>query len=197
MKLNYLVECQAAFECQAMYLNLFNNFTIPYITAEQALFITAHNKVVQNISLTKTDGSIAEITAVTNATHLLMNWFVKNTNRAEKWSLAAFQKLDKLRKSFTNSRYYLMCFAQGRKEDRDAIKEDIPLLVIGAVLLLAYCSLATFNLKWKANRVLLTLAGLFSAILSLAAAFGLLIGSGVPLVTISLIIPFVVIGKFN
>ena len=171
-----------------------SNFTLPYVTPTTEVLIMTHNAIVQNISVLKADGSTSRIKVVTNATHIFLNWFLKVSDRSEKWNLRAFKELDKLRKTFKNANYYFFSYAQSRKEDMDPIKDDMQLLAIGGVLLLFYCSLVTFNLSWKANRIFLTLSGLFSTSLTVSAAFGVMIAANIPLVSISLAIPFVVIG---
>ena len=107
-----------------------------------------------------------------------------------------FDELDDLRKSFTNAEYYIYSYGRARHEDKQTFINDMPYLAVGFVLLLVYSCLVTFNLKLKGNRLPLTLGGLVSTLLSMSASFGVMISAGVPFVTFSVIIPFVVFGEF-
>ena len=87
-----------------------------------------------------------------------------------------------------------LVYFSGRKEDSDLRDDTIPLLGGCVAVIFVYCCVATFNLKVKGNRVILTLAGLISSAVSIAGAFGVMLAAEVPLVSISIIIPFIVAG---
>ncbi|XP_075252503.1 patched domain-containing protein 3-like isoform X2 [Convolutriloba macropyga] len=192
----YRGDCVRSFECDSL-LALSQAVVNPasgFLYASLSPLLSIFGQEFGPLSVTWVWGNTSTETVISSATHLALYSYVKRTDQGEKWSAEVFQQLDTLRKTFTNANYYLYSYAQGRKEDSDLRDDTIPLLGGCVAVIFVYCCVATFNLKVKGNRVILTLAGLISSAVSIAGAFGVMLAAEVPLVSISIIIPFIVAG---
>ncbi len=167
-------------------------FGEPYISIQTLEAVSLTNISLQNVS---NKDNTSEESMIVSANDISMIWILKKTKTAQKWAEKAFVELNALRKSFTNAEYYIFSQQWTRYEDWASLKEDFGLFLISGCLLLVYSLIATCNLRKRGSRMVLTLAGFFSVALSLGAAFGVMVAANVPFTSISIIIPYVVVGE--